>query len=38
MSETTETTLNFKALPARLLIAGGVLIVICVAAGLADKR
>jgi hypothetical protein len=37
MSETTETTLKLEALPARLAIAGAVLLAVCVAAGAANR-
>ncbi len=37
MSETGENTLNLERWPARLALAGGVLLAICVAAGMADK-
>jgi len=37
MSENGEVTVKFGGLPARLVIAGAVLLAICVAAGVADK-
>jgi hypothetical protein len=37
MSETGETTLNLERLPMRLVLAGAVLLAICLTAGLADK-
>jgi len=37
MNETGETTLVIERLPLRLLLAGGVLLAICLAAGFADK-
>src|ERR1700688_3463991 len=37
MSETVETTLNLEALPTRLVLAGAVVLAICVAAGVADR-
>jgi hypothetical protein len=37
MSETTENTLKFGSLPMRMAIAGAVLFVICVAAGMANR-
>jgi hypothetical protein len=37
MSENGEATVKFGGLPARLVIAGAVLLAICVAAGVADK-
>jgi len=37
MTETGESTLKFGALPARLLIAGAVVVGVCVAEGFADK-
>jgi hypothetical protein len=37
MTETAESTLKFGALPTRLLIAGAVVVGVCIAAGFADK-
>ncbi len=37
MNETAETTLKIEGLPLRLVVAGGVLLAICLAAGFADK-
>jgi hypothetical protein len=37
MNETGESTLKFAGLPMRLVLAGAVLLAICIAGGLADK-
>jgi len=37
MSETGETTLGLERLPMRLVLAGAVLLAICIAGGIADK-
>jgi hypothetical protein len=37
MSETGDTTLNLERLPMRLVLAGAVLLAICIVAGVADK-
>jgi hypothetical protein len=37
MSESAETTLKVERLPVRLVVAGAVLLAICLAGGFADK-
>jgi hypothetical protein len=37
MNETGQSSLNLQSLPARLAIAGAVVVAVCVAAGVADK-